>query len=55
MAVELKPEEISAILKRQLEDFDVASAVYESGAVLSAGDGIARVYALKNGIAAELV
>ena len=55
MAVELKPEEISAILKRQLEDFDVSADVYESGAVLSAGDGIARVYGLKRAMAGELV
>ena len=55
MAVELKPEEISAILKRQLADFDVPSDVYESGAVLSVGDGIARVYGLQNVMAGELV
>lgn len=55
MAVELKPEEISAILKRQLENFDVSADVYESGAVLSAGDGIARIYGLKNAMAGELV
>ena len=55
MAVELKPEEISAILKRQIENFDVSSDVYECGAVLSAGDGIARIYGLKNAMAGELV
>ena len=55
MAVELKPEEISAILKKQLEDFDVSSDVYESGTVLSAGDGIARIYGLKNVMAGELI
>ncbi len=55
MAVELKPEEISAILKRQLADFDVPADVYESGAVLSVGDGIARVYGLANAMAGELV
>ena len=55
MAVELKPEEISAILKRQLENFDVAADVYESGTVLSVGDGIARIYGLKNAMAGELV
>ncbi len=55
MAVELKSEEISAILKRQIENFDVSSDVYESGAVLSAGDGIARIYGLKNVMAGELV
>ncbi len=55
MAVELKPEEISAIIKKQLEDFDVSSDVVESGTVLSVGDGIARLYGLKNAMAGELV
>ena len=55
MAVELKPEEISAILKKHLEDFDVAADAYEAGAVLSVGDGIARIYGLKNAMAGELV
>ena len=55
MAVELKPEEISAILKKQMEDFDVAADVSEIGSVLSVGDGIARVYGLQNVMAGELV
>ena len=55
MTVELKSEEISAILKRQLEDFDVPADVYESGAVISVGDGIARVYGLRRAMAGELV
>ena len=55
MAVELKPEEISAIIKKQLEDFDVPVDVSETGTVLSVGDGIARIYGLKNAMAGELV
>ena len=55
MAVELKPEEISAIIKKQLEDFDVSADVVESGSILSVGDGIARVYGLKNAMVGELV
>ena len=55
MAVELKPEEISAILKKQLEDFDVASDIYESGTVLSVGDGIARIPGLKSVRSGELI
>ena len=55
MAVELKPEEISAILKRQLENFDTAADVYEGGTVLSVGDGIARIYGLRHAMAGELV
>ncbi len=37
MATELKPEEISSILKRQLSDFDVGPSEYEIGTVLSVG------------------
>ena len=55
MTVELKPEEISAILKRQIADFDVAAETFESGTVLSVGDGIARLYGLQNAMAGELV
>jgi len=55
MAVELKPEEISAIIKKQLEDFDVSADIVESGTVLSVGDGIARIYGLQNVMVGELV
>ena len=55
MAVELKPEEISAIIKKQLEDFDVSADIVESGTILSVGDGIARIYGLKNVMVGELV
>jgi len=55
MAIDLKPEEISAILKRQLADFETESKVYEVGTVLQVGDGIARVHGLSNVMAGELV
>ena len=55
MAVELKPEEISAIIKKQLADFDVSSDVAECGTVLSVGDGIARIYGLTGVMSGELV
>ena len=55
MAIELKPEEVSAILKSQLADFESTSATYEVGTVLSVGDGIARVHGLANVLAGELV
>jgi len=55
MSTGIKPEEISNILKKQLADFDNKAIVYESGTVLSAGDGIARVHGLAKVMAGELV
>ena len=55
MAIDLKPEEVSAILKKQLADFDTKSETYETGTVLSVGDGIARIHGLANVMAGELV
>jgi F-type H+-transporting ATPase subunit alpha len=55
MAIDLKPEEVSSILKSQLADFESSSETYEIGTVLSVGDGIARVHGLANVMAGELV
>ncbi len=55
MAIDLRPEEISAILKEQLADFEMKSESYEIGTVLSIGDGIARVHGLGKVMAGELV
>lgn len=55
MTVNLKAEEISAILKKQLADYDQPADIYEEGTVLSVGDGIARVYGLSHVMAGELV
>ena len=55
MAVDVKPEEISAVLKRQLEGFEKEADIYEVGTVLQVGDGIARIYGLKKVMAGELV
>ena len=55
MALQIKPEEITAILKKQLADFELKSETYETGAVISVGDGIARVHGLSNVMANELV
>jgi len=55
MTIEIKPEEISAILKQQLSEFQSGSQVYEVGTVLNVGDGIARVHGLANVMAGELV
>ncbi len=53
--VDVKPEEISAILKQQLSGFSTATELEEVGTVLQVGDGIARVYGLNKAQAGELV
>jgi len=53
--MEIKPAEISAILKKQILDFESISQVAEVGQVLSVGDGIARVYGLDQIQAGEMV
>jgi F-type H+-transporting ATPase subunit alpha len=52
---DIKPDEISAILRQQLSNFDVEANLEEVGTVLQVGDGIARVYGLNNVGAGELV
>ncbi|RTL58645.1 MAG: F0F1 ATP synthase subunit alpha [Sphingobacteriales bacterium] len=52
---EIKPDEISAILRQQLSNFNVGADLEEVGTVLQVGDGIARVYGLNNVRAGELV
>jgi F-type H+-transporting ATPase subunit alpha len=52
---EIKPDEISAILRQQLSDSNVSAQLEEVGTVLQVGDGIARVYGLSNVGAGELV
>mgnify|MGYP006195528853 CR=1 FL=1 len=52
---EIKPAEISAILKKQLSGFESGVTLEEVGTVLTIGDGIARVYGLSNAQYGELV
>ena len=52
---DIKPDEISAILRQQLSNFNVAADLEEVGPVLQVGDGIARVYGLNNVGSGELV
>jgi F-type H+-transporting ATPase subunit alpha len=52
---EIKPDEISAILRQQLSNFNVSADMEEVGTVLQVGDGIARVYGLNNVSSGELV
>ena len=53
--VEIKSDEISAILRQQLSNLDSAATLEEVGTVLQVGDGIARVYGLNNVRSGELV
>ena len=53
--VQIKPEEISAILRQQLSNFNASADLEEVGTVLQVGDGIARVYGLGNVRYGELV
>ncbi|MBV9904561.1 MAG: F0F1 ATP synthase subunit alpha [Alphaproteobacteria bacterium] len=53
--MDIQPAEISAILKREIQNFGTEAQVSEVGQVLSVGDGIARVYGLDNVKAGELV
>jgi len=53
--MQIKAEEISKIIKDQIENFEQKVQVEEVGTILSAGDGIAKVYGLDNAMAGELV
>ena len=52
---EIKPSEVTSILRQQLENFNQKSEMEEVGTVLLVGDGIARVYGLHNVCYGELV
>jgi F-type H+-transporting ATPase subunit alpha len=53
--VSIRPDEISAILKQQIADYDKSVSVSNVGTVLQIGDGIARVYGLEQVMAGELI
>ncbi len=53
--MEIRPAEISEILKKQIASFDTEANVAETGQVLSVGDGIARVFGLQNVMSGEKV
>ena len=53
--MDIRVEEISRIIRKQIEDYDKKVEVSETGTVLSAGDGIARVYGLEQAMAGELI
>ncbi len=47
MTTAIRPDEVTAVLKRELGGFDAGTGVYEVGTVLQVGDGIARLYGLR--------
>src|SRR5262245_13786328 len=51
----LRPEEITSILRERIEQFDVETNLAEVGTVLQVGDGIARIHGLENAVALELL
>ncbi len=53
--MQLRPEEITQILKARIEQYDVQTDLSEVGTVLQLGDGIARIYGLENAVAMEML
>ncbi|MCL2722937.1 MAG: F0F1 ATP synthase subunit alpha [Polyangiaceae bacterium] len=53
--MQLRAEEISSIIKKQIQTYEKAAVTTETGTVLSVGDGIARIYGLEGAMAGELV
>jgi len=51
----IRPEEISALIRRQIEEFEADLQVYDVGTVIQVGDGIARAHGLENCMAGELL
>ena len=52
---EIKPSEVTSILRQQLQNLNLSTEMEETGTVLLVGDGIARVYGLQNARSGELV
>ena len=53
--MKIRPEEITSILRKQIEEYDVETDLAEVGTVLQIGDGIARVHGLENCVALEML
>lgn len=53
--MKIRPEEISSIIKQQIERYDSAVEVVDVGTVITVGDGIARIYGLEKAMAGELL
>ena len=53
--MQIRADEISSIIRQQIDDYEKKVEVAETGSVLTVGDGIARVYGLENAQAGELI
>src|ERR1700723_1097694 len=53
--MQLRADEISAIIKTQIQNYEKAALTTEAGTVLSVGGGIARIYGLEGAMAGELL
>ncbi len=51
----LRPEEITSVLKQEIEGFETRTSIEDVGTVLNVGDGISRVYGLRSAMAGELL
>ncbi|MFO8240639.1 MAG: F0F1 ATP synthase subunit alpha, partial [Dissulfuribacterales bacterium] len=52
---QIKAQEISDIIKKQIQDYEKTIDLAETGTVLSVGDNVARVYGVRNCMAMELL
>src|SRR5436309_16074202 len=52
---QIRADEISRVLREEIENYDGAIDVSETGSVISVGDGIARIYGLEKVMAGELI
>ncbi|HPI40255.1 MAG TPA: F0F1 ATP synthase subunit alpha [Pseudobdellovibrionaceae bacterium] len=55
METQIRADEISRVLKEQINQYQKKMDLYETGTVLSVGDGVARIYGLNNAMAGELI
>ncbi|HZN11175.1 MAG TPA: F0F1 ATP synthase subunit alpha, partial [Blastocatellia bacterium] len=55
MANDIRADEISQIIRQQIENFDATMTVAETGTVIKVGDGIAEIYGLEKVMAGELL
>ncbi len=51
----IKPDEISSIIRSKIENYELRTEVSNTGSVIEVGDGIARIYGLRNVMSSELV
>lgn len=51
----IRPEEVSAVIQQEIENYNLTLTSAETGSVISAGDGIARIYGLDNCVSGEML